>query len=86
MKVCLLFLAVFLTTSNSFCQDKSAIDKEASYTHTINARAEKIVKSLGICDSLKAGRVKNIIANQYRNLNDIQTLRDTQIKKTCMVW
>jgi len=84
----LLLVAIFTIStcciaSKTFAQNQNTAtseDKEAAYTRTINARAAKIVSTLSIKDSAKANRVKNIIANQYRNLNDIQTYRDDQIK------
>lgn len=55
-------------------------DKEAAYTRTINSRAEKIVASLGISDNGKASRVSHIIADHYRNLNNVYTERDEKVK------
>jgi hypothetical protein len=55
-------------------------DKELSYTRTINERAAKIVATLGIADSIKANRVKMIIANEYRSLNEVHTYRNDQTK------
>jgi Spy/CpxP family protein refolding chaperone len=68
-------------TPKSFSQSVAAdADKELSYTKTINERAAKIVAPLGITDTLKANRVKKIIANQYRSLNDIHTYRNDKVK------
>jgi hypothetical protein len=80
-----LFVAMFVLstgfTQKSFSQNVAAdADKELSYTKTINERAAKIVAPLGITDTLKANRVKKIIANQYRSLNDIHTYRNDKIK------
>jgi hypothetical protein len=55
-------------------------EEEAAYTKTITQRADKIVAPLGIPDSFKAIQVRNIIANQYRNLNKIHTKRDNKIR------
>jgi len=81
MRLFLLVLIISVCITTGFAQaNGKIIDKDTAYTSVINARAKKIVATIGITDSLKANHVKNIIANQYRNLNDIQTLRDTQIK------
>ena len=55
-------------------------DKDAAYSKTITARAEKIVAALMLKDSSKAKRVCETITNQYRNLNKVYTERDERIK------
>jgi hypothetical protein len=55
-------------------------DKDATYTKTITQRADKIITPLAINDSAKAVKVRNIIVQQYRSLNDIYTERDTKLK------
>lgn len=76
----LLFFA-FSTFTAVFAQNSAKDEsKDAAYLKAIDGRAEKIVTALAIDDAAKATRVKNIIANQYRALNDIQTQRDNQIK------
>lgn len=80
---CLFLFVLFISVSfaSTFAQvSVSNEDKDVAYTKTINTRAEKIVATLGISDSAKFNRVKNIIVGQYRGLNDIYTLRDEQIK------
>jgi len=66
--------------TSAIAQTKEKADQEKSYTQAINSRADKIVATLGIHDSVKYSRVKNLITNHYRNLNTIYSLRDTQIK------
>ncbi len=63
-------------------QNKDAA--KLSYEQTIDLRAAKIVAGLGISDSLQFNRVKQIIANQYKDLNDIYNWRDEQIKSAKM--
>ena len=58
----------------------SFANSEAAYTHTINQRADKIVATLGVADTNKTLRVRDIIAGQYRDLNKIHEARDVQIK------
>lgn len=46
-------------------------DKEAAYTQAITQRAGKIVKALQLTDSVKELHVRNLVAQQYRDLNTI---------------
>src|SRR5690349_19580092 len=80
-----LLVAMFVlfgsVAQKSFSQNVAAnTDEQLSYTKVINERAAKIVATLGITDSLKANRVKKIIADQYRSLNDIHTYRNDKTK------
>lgn len=59
---------------------KAAADKAAAYTRTITQRADKIVTTLNLADAGKATRVRDILVEQYRHLNDIHTDRDEQVK------
>jgi L-ribulose-5-phosphate 3-epimerase len=81
MKILILGIALMIISAISASQQpKTAEDPEAAYTRVINQRAQKIVDTLGITDSAKAGRVRDIIAGQYRSLRDIHDGRDAQIK------
>jgi|SRR5689334_4882286 len=82
MKFCLLLLSLcFLSLSKMSAQDViSAAEKEAAYNKTIHTRAEKIVSTLNISDSAKAKQVITVIADQYRNLNNIYNDRDSAVK------
>lgn len=74
-------LALFLGTgAGSFAQDHNAKDKEAEYTKVITQRAEKIVVNLGISDQAKSAKVRDIIAQQYRDLNTFHDARKAKIK------
>ncbi|MCB2408887.1 DUF3826 domain-containing protein [Hymenobacter lucidus] len=53
--------------------------KEAAYTRAITERAAKIVEKLGIPEPTKAGQVRDIIADQYRALNEIHEQQKTQL-------
>jgi hypothetical protein len=57
-----------------------AADPEPAYTRTITGRAANIVKTLDIADSDKSARVRDLIVQQYRNLNAIQNQRDKDVK------
>jgi len=72
LAVCLLCLPANSAETNSVA--------EAAYTRTITQRADKIAGSLGISETNKLIRVRNIIAQQYRDLSRIHDARDAQIK------
>ena len=77
----LLVALLWVSTTSLVAQGTSSTaDKEAAYTRTITTRAEKIVAALAISDSAKSNRLVKIIADQYRNLNNIHTSRDEQVK------
>ena len=69
-----------LCISGYSAETNSVFDADAAYTRTINQRADKIVATLGITDTNKTVRVRDIIAGQYRDLNKIHEARDAQIK------
>ena len=73
-----LILLFFGLTLQITAQTKD--QQDAEYTKTITRRADKIVAVLGLTDSVKYKKVRDVIVQQYRNLNDIQTERDTKIK------
>ncbi|MES2773812.1 MAG: DUF3826 domain-containing protein [Bacteroidota bacterium] len=74
--ICLLLPALF---AGARVQDTIEL-KAASYTKTITERADKIVAKLGIADNKKYESVRQIITQQYRDLNAIYTERDEQVK------
>jgi len=51
--------------------------RKQDYQTIVARRAEKIVATLSLADTNKAARVREIIARQYRDLNQIHTERDT---------
>jgi Spy/CpxP family protein refolding chaperone len=59
---------------------QSVNDTEAVYTKTITQRADKITAALAIADSAMVLKVRDIIVQQYRSLNDIYTERDNKLK------
>lgn len=75
----LLLLLLSTVFAGSYAQDTIDL-KAASYTKTITERADKIVARLGISKAKKYEAVKQIITQQYRDLNTIYTERDEQIK------
>lgn len=75
------FLALLLTFSSiavTFAQ-KNAVEDKVAYQKVITERADKIVANLGVADAAKAEKVRNVIRDQYSNLNDIYTARDAKI-------
>jgi hypothetical protein len=74
------FLLVLTLSSVIVFGQKSNTNKDEAYIRTITSRAEKIVATLSISDSLKAKHIIVLVADQYKNLNSIYTERDEQIK------
>jgi hypothetical protein len=79
--VFLVFLALFLLTgiSGTFAQNSAEGDRDV-YVKVITERADKIVTALSIQDAGKTTRLRNIIRDQYSNLNDIYIRRDEKVK------
>lgn len=75
--ICLILVVMSSLTVFSQTQE----EKEAAYTKTILVRAEKIVVPLGISDSAKALRVRDLIMQQYRSLNEVYSERDKKMAK-----
>jgi hypothetical protein len=70
---------LLLTISfQSFAQTKD--EQDVAYTKTITQRAEKIVEPLGIANQEVAVKVRDIIVQQYRSLNEIHTTKDNKLK------
>lgn len=74
----IVFLILFLNLP-SIAQTNTAQD--AAYTKTITERAEKIVSQLNISTPEVAAKVRDIIVQQYRNLNDIHTTKESKLKQ-----
>ena len=81
-KICYSVLVlVFALIAPVFAQDPDGVeDKEAAYTIVINERADAIVAQLGIDDTARAVRVRDIIAGQYRALRTIHEARDAGVQ------
>lgn len=58
---------------------QDASTKEAAYTKAITERADKIVQKLDVKKEKKALKVRDLIASQYRNLNDIHEQKKNSI-------
>jgi hypothetical protein len=80
MRFSAIILLILINVTNTFAQNNAVTDKEA-YFKTITQRADKIVAVLGIEDSAKKEKVRDVVRDQYSNLNDIYTARDFQLKE-----
>lgn len=52
-------------------QQATVVAEDTAYIRVVNERAGKIVATLGITDQKKYQQVQDVIARQYRNLNQI---------------
>lgn len=76
-----LIILFFVTVTNVLSQDGIIPEiKDSAYLMTITRRSDKISMILGIADTTKYLRVRNIIIRQYASLNDIQNTRDEKIR------
>lgn len=73
-----IILLCLILSVQSVAQPKDGPD--AAYAKTITQRAEKIVARLGISNPEIVTKVGDIIVQQYRNLNEIHTAKDSKLK------
>ncbi|MDB4919554.1 DUF3826 domain-containing protein [Mucilaginibacter sp.] len=76
------FLTIGLILSSLlfvYAQKIQTPEEQANYTNVITKRADKIVDVLGIKDSVKYGRVRDVLVNQYRKLSNIHDTRDAEV-------
>jgi Spy/CpxP family protein refolding chaperone len=85
--ICLVFMSLLANTAPVLAQDtkpatakEANAEKNAAYTRSITQRADKIVKTLNLADEAKTTKVRDIIVQQYRDLNEIHSERDAQVK------
>jgi hypothetical protein len=71
--------AIALATSKPMKEAGIDSDSDPDYTRAITGRADNIVKTLEIADADKRARVRDIIVQQYRDLNAIHAQRDKEI-------
>ncbi|MDR6944006.1 DUF3826 domain-containing protein [Mucilaginibacter pocheonensis] len=82
MKKYTIVLMIFLGgVMNTFAQTPQPTARQDNYTQVITQRSNKIVTALNISDSVKFKRVRDIIVDQYRNLNDIYNDRNAKSKQ-----
>jgi len=81
MKLSILaFLLTISSIATTFAQQMTAEEK-TKYEKAITERAEKIVVGLNLADQRKYTKVRDIIKDQYSNLNDIHSARDLKVKQ-----
>lgn len=81
MKLSILaFLLTISSIATTFAQRMTAEEK-TKYEKAITERAEKIVVGLNLADQWKSTKVRDIIKDQYSNLNDIHSARDLKMKQ-----
>jgi len=74
-----LFLAgCMLATAPVFAQ--SAAGTDTAYVRVVTQRADKIVASMNMGNTTVSTEVRDIIAQQYQDLNKIQIEREAQVK------
>ncbi len=73
--------AGFVGLSVKSAETNSVGEADAAYTRVINQRADKIVAGLGLADTNQFVRVRDVIAQQYRDLSRIHAERDAQIQQ-----
>lgn len=76
----LLLLGVLLLCQASGFARQTDTREDTAYTRTINQRADKIVATLGIANVDSALQVRDVIAQQYRHLSEIQAQHDQDVK------
>jgi hypothetical protein len=75
-----IFILILISCSY-LCTGQQSMEDEAAYTATITLRAGKIVDSLGISDHAIVIKVRDIIVDQYRNLNRIHSGKELKLKE-----
>jgi hypothetical protein len=78
-RLILLLILMALNGFNLLYAQKNESEEEAKYNKTINERAQKIVVTLNISDSVKFNKVTAIIANQYKDLRNIHDSKEKEI-------
>lgn len=59
---------------------QTSTEQDAAYTKVVTERAEKIVGQLSISTLEVAAKVRDVIVQQYRNLNQIHTEKENKLK------
>jgi len=77
-----LLLAAILSGSATHlatAQTQPTESKDVAYTRTINERSDKIVAKIEGLDAKKAPQVRDVIADQYRQLSELQEKQEAQL-------
>jgi hypothetical protein len=82
MKRYIMMLMYFFSgIAMAFAQAASSSTNQDNYNQVITQRSSKIVMVLNITDSVKFKKVRDIIIEQYRSLNDIYNIRNAKSKQ-----
>ncbi|WP_370912909.1 DUF3826 domain-containing protein [Chitinophaga sp. RCC_12] len=76
----LLLLGVLLFCQAAVFARQTNPPDDTAYIRTTNQRADKIVATLGVANADSALRVRDVIAQQYRYLNEVQVKHDQEVK------
>ncbi|MNL12075.1 hypothetical protein D3C87_1329360 [compost metagenome] len=79
-RVYLLLYLMLSGIAGVFAQQVRPQDEKEAYIKVITQRAAKIADALPISDVAKKEKVRDIIRDQYSNLNDIYMVRDANVK------
>jgi uncharacterized membrane protein len=75
------FWCIVALCASTFVQAQDLLhDAEIKYNKTITERAAKIVAPLVLTDTIKAARVRDLVAQQYKNLRAIHDPRNITLK------
>lgn len=73
-------LALLLPMAGVGVASAQAQQSDAEYTKVITERSNKIVTNIGVTDSAKFKKVRDVIVNQYRSLGTIHDGRNAEAK------
>jgi len=79
MKLRLIVLFAVAQVSFAFAQNTQTPEEKEKYEQVITQRADKIVQTLALNDERKQTAARDIIKDQYSDLNDIYADRDLEI-------
>lgn len=65
------FMSLLVINAGCVQAQQAAVAEDTAYIRVVNERSGKIVATLGITDPQKFRQVQDIIARQYRNLNQV---------------
>lgn len=66
-----LICSLFINAGSVQAQQATVVAEDTAYIRVVQERAGKIVATLSIADTKKYQQVQNIVAMQYRNLNQV---------------
>jgi len=79
-------LTIVAASSSTFAQEKATSDEKIAYREVVTKRADKIVADLGVIKNGKSTEVRDMIAQQYIDLNAIHDARNAAIKEVKQIY